>query len=112
MEPVWISAVNPCLTQGSGYEGSVHRKMGSPIAKANGRHSHQTGPIERKAIEDATCEVWYNPNTYKEHDEHRDTPTTALDQCNVCNRTCHWLCTKELECIPDEQRAMIDLDDE
>jgi hypothetical protein len=59
-------------------------------------------------VEDAGCEICYDPGTREEHTEQGNLPTTDKYQCSVCNRTYHWSCLKQLQCYKEEDRSNID----
>lgn len=61
--------------------------------------------IARKDILDATCEICCDPGMFEEPHDHE--PATDLYQCDVCNRTYHWRCLKQLQCYTEEQRHYI-----
>ena len=55
--------------------------------------------IARKDFLDASCEICCDPGTFEDPHDHE--PATDLYQCDVCNRTYHWRCLKELQCYTE-----------
>jgi len=92
------------------YTPMIIEKWALPIFRKAGFTSINTHPAARTDIECACCEVCYFHLGIQP--EKSEPPFDDMYICEVCNRTYHWTCLKNLGCYTDMQRAAVDNDDD